>query len=199
MPSAGTFYNFSLNLSQVDQQVFHQERLKVYQHPLEDLSHLYARMIGFLHSWRPGLEFTQGLGEPGQPTFWARSVVGEILLWGQVGSLTKKKIQHTLKSDPRSQHRVYFYDRAQIHQFCHELRGSKTNWVEPVTFFQVDSGLLEGLVPLERSSPEWSITFVDDHMYLVVDGSEFETTITSLDIWAEYQAHLDESSERSAQ
>jgi hypothetical protein len=91
---------------------------------------------------------------------------------------------------PDAEHRIYFYEASQIQEFCHLLRGSKTNWVQDIQFFMIQPTLLEALVPISRSSPEWQVTYIDNYLYLQVDGTELESNITPVDIWAEYQESL---------
>jgi uncharacterized protein YaeQ len=190
MSFAAAFYNFTVDLSHNDRDIFTRFRVKTPLHPHEPLEHLFARMIAYVHCYREGQEFSQGLFEPKDPTIWHKDVLGDTLLWVHVGSPDKKKIETTLRTHPQAEHRIYFYDTAQISQFCHMLRGSKTNWVKDIQFYLIPSAILEALVPLERSSPLWSVTIVDDEMYLTCDDSELQTRIATVDIWAAFQESL---------
>lgn len=190
MSFATAFYNFSIELNHVDRDVFARFRVKTPRHPLESLTHLHARVLAYAHCYRPGQSFTQGLFEQKEPTIWERDVTGEVLLWVQVGVPERKKLEQTLRSAPNAQHVIYFYEREQIHEFCQMLRGSRSNWVLPITFWMIDPGLLEALNSLERSSPNWQITCVDGHLYLNCDGMELDGPITPISIWDEYQVSL---------
>jgi uncharacterized protein YaeQ len=191
MSFAAAFYNFTLELNHVDRQIFARFRTKTALHPNESLQHLYARMIAYAHCYRPGQCFSQGLFEPKEPTIWAKEVTGEILLWVQLGVPERRKLEVTLRSDPSAEHIVYFYEPQQIPEFCHMLRGSKTNWVKDIQFFRISEDLLESLAPIDHSSPTWNVTFVDNHVYLTCDGMELEGDITPIQIWEEYQTSLD--------
>jgi len=190
MSFAAAFYNFSIELNHSDRGVFAQFRVKVPLHPHESLEHLFARMLAFTHCYRAGQSFSPGLFEPKDPTIWQKEITGEVLLWVQVGCPERRKLELTLKSAPNAEHRIYFYEQSQIPEFCHMLRGSKTNWVSDIQFFEIPPSLIEPLVPLARSSPLWQITYVDDRVYLNVDGTELEGEISSVDIWERYQESL---------
>jgi uncharacterized protein YaeQ len=191
MSFAAAFYNFSVDLNHVDAQVFTRFRLKTARHPEESLEHLYARMIAYAHCYREGQTFSQGLFDQREPTIWQKDVTGDLHLWVEIGAPDRKKLEIALRAGPSVEYRVYFYSTEQIPLFCHYLRGSKTNWVKEIQFYELSSDFLERLAPLERSSPEWSITFVDNHIYLVIDGMEFESAVRPVDIWAEYQTSLE--------
>jgi uncharacterized protein YaeQ len=190
MSFAAAFYNFTVDLSHNDREIFTRFRVKTPLHPHESLEHLFARMIAYVHCYREGQEFSRGLFEPKDPTIWQRDIIGDTLLWVQVGTPDKKKLETTLRSHPKAEHRIYFYDPEQISQFCHTLRGSKTNWVKDIQFYLIPSHLLEALVPLERSSPLWNVTIVDDELYLTCDDTELQGRINVVEIWAAYQDSL---------
>lgn len=191
MSFAAAFYNFSVDLTHSDREVFTRFRIKTPLHPHEPLQHLYARMIAYLHCYREGQSFSHGFFEPKEPTIWHRDILDETLLWVQVGVPEKRKLEISLKAYPRAEHRIYFYDSAQITEFCHMLRGSKTNWVKEIQFFLLPANLLEELIPLERSSPLWNATIIDNELYLNCDGVELQGAITPIDIWPAYQAYLE--------
>lgn len=190
MSFAAAFYNFTVDLSHNDRDIFTRFRVKTPLHPHESLEHLFARMIAYVHCYREGQEFSRGLFEPKDPTIWQKDVLGDTLLWVQVGTPDKKKIETTLRAHPQAEHRIYFYEPDQIAQFCHMLRGSKTDWVKDIQFFLIPTPILEALVPLERSSPLWNATIVDDELYLTCDDTELQARISSVDIWAAYQDSL---------
>jgi hypothetical protein len=81
-------------------------------------------------------------------------------------------------------------DPAQVQTFCHQLRGSKTNWVKDIQFYLVPSPLLSELLPYESTSPHWTATIIDNRLYLNVDGHDFDAEIKHIDIWEAYQQSL---------
>ncbi len=192
MSFAAAFYNFTVDLSHNDRDVFTRFRVKTPLHPAEPLEHLFARMIAYTHCYREGQEFSHGMFEPKEPTIWQRDILGNTLLWVQLGAPDKKKLEVTLKAHPEAEHRVYFYDPSQISQFCHMLRGSKTNWVKDIQFYLIPPSVLEALVPIERSSPLWNVTIIDDQLYLNCDGIELQAHLDTVDIWDAYQESLAE-------
>jgi uncharacterized protein YaeQ len=192
MSFVAAFYNFTVELNNSDLGVFKQFRVKTARHPYESLQHLYARMIAYAHSYREGQLFTQGMFEPKEPAIWHRDVTGELLLWIEVGPVDKRKLEIALRNAPSAEHRIYFYSPEHTREFCRMLKGSKTNWVKTIQFYQIPPLFLDELTPLERSSPHWSMTFVDHRLYLTCDGHECECDLMPIDIWTQFQDFLDE-------
>jgi uncharacterized protein YaeQ len=192
MSFAAAFYNFTVDLNNSDLGIYAQFRVKTARHPYESLEHLYARMIAYGHAYREGQSFTQGMFEPKEPAIWQRDVTGETLLWIEVGPVDKRKLEVALRTSPSAEHRIYFYSPEHTREFCRILKGSKTNWVKDIHFYQIPASFLEALVPLERSSPIWSMTFIDNRLYLICDGHDFECDLAPVDIWAEFQSYLED-------
>jgi uncharacterized protein YaeQ len=190
MTFVAAFYNFSIDLNQSDRGLFTSFRLKIPRHELESLEHMYARLIAYLHCYQPGQEFTRGISDSKEPTIWRKDEIGEVFVWAQVGGVERRKLEVSLKQHPRAVHAVYFFDELQVISFCHQLRGSKTNWVKDVHFYQIPAQLLAALVPYETTSPHWTVTIVDGRIYLTVDGHDLEAEITTIDIWDAYQRSL---------
>lgn len=190
MTFVAAFYTFSIELNIPERGLFTSFRLKVPRHELESVEHLCARMIAFLHCYRSGQTFTQEVSDPKEPTVLLTDAVGGLLLWVHVGGIERRKLELSLKQHSDAPHIVYFFAPAQIQSFCHSLRGSKSNWIQNVQFFLIDSDLLERLAAVERTSPSWVATFVDDRLYLSIDGVDFESDIVPIDMWSEYQKHL---------
>lgn len=190
MTFVAAFYNFSITLSDSDRGIFETFRVKTPRHELESREHLYARMIAFCHSYRPGQEFSLGGPDSKEPTIVARDVVQTTLLWAEVGVPEKRKLELSLKQHPSAEHLVYFFEEDQKNTFCHLLRGSKTNWVAGVRFYQIPSDFIETLCSYENSSPQWNITFIDSRVYLQLDGHDLESQIIDIDIWDAYQESL---------
>jgi uncharacterized protein YaeQ len=191
MTFVAAFYNFTIELNHSDRNVFTTFRIKTPRHELETRQHLYARLLAYLHSYRDGIEFTRGISEPKDPTIWVKDEIGEITLWIQIGVPDKRKLELSLKQHSQAEHRVYFYQTEDLERFCHHLRGSKTNWVKDIQFYQLDPAFLEQLSSLETTSPTWSLSFIDNRIYLPIGHIDLESEIVPIDIWDAFQQSLE--------
>jgi uncharacterized protein YaeQ len=192
MTFVAAFYTFSIELNHSDRNVYTSFRIKVPRHELESHEHFYARIIAYAHTYRSGIAFTQSAADSKEATIACSDEIGTLLLWAHVGAPEKRKLELSLKQHTAAEHRIYSYEPQDISLFCHHLRGSKTNWVEKVLFYRIDPDFLTRLIALESSSPCWNISFIDDRLYLSVDGIELESEIAPVDIWSEFQRSLED-------
>lgn len=184
------FYSFRIDLTHADRSGFEEVRCKVPKYPSQPMAELYADILALCHGYRSGMVLVPPHTDDDQPTAWRRDPTESILDWIQVGVPSARSIKRALRLTPKPSVRVYFWQPTQAYEFCKELRGSTENWVAPVQFFTIAPDLLEQLEPLTRSRIEWSLTFVDDSLYLAWGDLTFESAITPIDIWTEFQASI---------
>lgn len=192
MTFVAAFYTFTIELNHSDRNIFTNFRVKVPRHELESREHFYARMIAYLHAYKTGIEFTQKVSDPKQPTIVLTDEIGSVMQWIDVGAPEKRKLELSLKQNPSAEHRIYFYTADDVSQFCHHLRGSKTNWIETVSFYTIEAALIEQLITSETTSPHWIVSFIDDHLYISANDIELESDLHQIDIWQEFQSSLTE-------
>lgn len=184
------FFNFTIDLNHADQEVFTSFRLKIPRHELESSEYFYSRIVAYLHAYRPEIEVTRGLSAPKDPSIWVRDALGTISLWVHVGVPEKRKLELSLKQNQTAEHRIYLSSHEEIQDFCHHLRGSTTNWVQHVLFYRIPTSLLHEIADTETSSPHWSVSFIDNHLYMSINGVDLESDIVPIDIWESFQNSL---------
>ncbi|MCB0337908.1 MAG: YaeQ family protein, partial [Bdellovibrionales bacterium] len=140
------------------------------------------------------IEFSQGLFEPKEPCIWAKDVTEKTTLWAEIGVPPKKKLMHALKQLTEASIRVYFLSEDEIIEFCHHMRGAKTNWVERAEFFLLDQNLIDELAEQLSLRSYWSLSICDHILYLAANESNFQSPVTLVNIWEWYQESLMENS-----
>jgi uncharacterized protein YaeQ len=184
------FYSFIVELSDIDHGRYTTLRFKLARHPDESDEFLVARTLAYIHSYQEDLKFTRGLFEAREPALWRHSPTEEILDWIEVGIPPRDKIERALRHHSSARFAVYFHAPEQIAEFCYFLRGSKTNWVEPIAFFLLDRDLLESLAGTLSSSNRWSVTLSENTFFVTIGSTSYEGPLKHVDIWEEYQHSL---------
>jgi uncharacterized protein YaeQ len=196
------FHGFTIELASPEQGLEVKLRLKIPRHPEESFPFFYARVVAFLHSYIEGLELSPGLFDLDQPTAFKRGNTGAMELWLEVGCPDKRKLLQALRHGSHQtrppRYCIYFYSCSQITELCHLLRGSKTNWIAPISFYWIPPEALEQLSAAPRSSSRWTVTAVDDTLYLVAEELELQIPISLLNMWEEYQRSLQEDASAGA-
>lgn len=190
------FYTFLIDLSKADSAVYEKLRFKAARHQLEDPIDFFARIIAYLHAYRPGIKLNGNPYEAHIPSMFEMDMAGDPVFWGEVGSPNIKRLRHALISAARvgrqASFSVYFLRGYELREFASELRGSTSNWIAPVNFFLLDETFLAALAATSVSdtgsrSLKWSATFADSYLFLSTAGAELSCEFLQVNPWLEYQ------------
>jgi len=190
MSFVAAFYHFTVELSHVEAGIFTRFRVKTALHPHEPLEHLYARVLAYAHAFKPDQVFSQGFFDLKEPTIWEKDILGEVLSWVYVGVPESKVLEAALRTWPMASFRVYFHQDEQVDRLCYLMKSSRSPWLSRVEFYRFQESFLQDLVPFDSSSPSWTLTFVDEGVYLAFNDHEFESSMARLDMSREFQRWL---------
>ena len=85
MALPSTIFRASLQLANVDRNLYESLQTTVAQHPSETEERLVARLLAYALSYEPGLTFTRGVGAADEPDLWVKGPDGRVMLWIEVG------------------------------------------------------------------------------------------------------------------
>ena len=88
-----TIYKFTIDLSDLDRNIYEQLNLTVAQHPSESVERMMARVIAYCLNMGPELTFTRGVSATDEPDIWQHELNGQISLWIDIGEPTFERIK----------------------------------------------------------------------------------------------------------
>lgn len=86
-------YKFSIDLADMNREVYDHLNLTVARHPSETAERMLVRVLAYCLNSREGLSFTKGLSEADEPDLWAHALHGSIDLWIEVGEPAPERIK----------------------------------------------------------------------------------------------------------
>ena len=96
MALAATLHKVRMNISDLHRHYYQEHHVTVAQHPCETNTRLMVRQLAFMRHADSHLRFTKGLSSNDEPEFWLTSADGHILLWGELGEPSVKRIKQAL-------------------------------------------------------------------------------------------------------
>lgn len=176
MALPSTRMEFRIALSHVDRGVQIDETVIAARHPSETMEHLVLRVLAwcFLHEER--LVFGAGLCDPDAPDLEARDLTGRITTWVEVGAAAGEKLRKAVQHHPGvAAHAVFVEPRRR-----EELRAELSGWKRAgeVALWTVDAPLVEALARSEERRHRWTVTIVEDHLYVEADGVTVDGPVT---------------------
>jgi uncharacterized protein YaeQ len=170
MPS--TIYRASVQLSDLDHNVYEELQTTIARHPSETEERLVGRLLAYLLCYQEGITFTKGVGSGDEPDLWVIGPDGRAHLWIEVGTPDPERLAKSCRHVERA---VLFafgpsFARWQT-QHLAKLAG-----IANLTVVGIDFGFLGQLVAKLQRAISWSVTVTEGAIYLTVDGTTLETS-----------------------
>ncbi|MDB4876595.1 MAG: hypothetical protein JWM41_3041 [Gemmatimonadetes bacterium] len=170
MALSSTIYNFDIQVSDVDRNVYETLPLRVARHPSETEEYLVTRVLAYCLEYTEGIAFSKGLAQADEPALVVRDLTGELQAWIEVGAPDADRLHKASKASPRVA--VYILKEPRI--FLGQLAGARIHQAESIEIYAIDRALVEGLVTRldRRTSLELAVT--DRHIYATINGETLD-------------------------
>jgi len=167
MAFTATIYNFDIQLSDVDRNVYETLSVRVARHPSESEEFLLTRVLAWCLEYTEGLVFSKGLSETDEPALSVRDLTGALRVWIDVGAPDAARLHKASKAAPR----VVVYTHKDPSQLVQQLQGERIHRVEALEVYAVDRALLAKLVSQLERRMSFELSVTDRTLYLTL-GTE---------------------------
>jgi uncharacterized protein YaeQ len=176
MALTATIYNFEVELSDTDRQVYESLALRVAQHPSESDEYLVARLLAYLLEYAEGIAFSRGVSDPEEPAIAVRDLTGRITTWIDVGSPDASRLHKASKSADR----VAVYTHKDPTQFLKQLAGERIHRVDALELYAIDRALVGALVARLERRVAFSLGISDRELYLSIGSDNLAGAVVRL-------------------
>src|SRR3982751_1979830 len=121
MALGATIYNFDIDLSDTNRNIFESLSLRLARHPSESEEYLVTRLLAYLLEFTEGIEFSRGISTPDEPAIAVRDLTGAITSWIDVGTPDAARLHKASKATRR----VAVYTHKDPAMFLKQLAGEK--------------------------------------------------------------------------
>jgi len=168
-----TIYNFDIQLSDVDRNVYETLSTRVARHPSESEEFLLTRVLAWCLEYTEGIAFSKGLAEPDEPALSVRDLTGALKVWIDIGSPDAARLHKASKAAPR----VVVYTHKDPELLVKQLEGERIHRAEALELYAVDRALLAKLVPRLERRMAFELSVTDRNLYLTLGGETFTATV----------------------
>ena len=176
MALCATIYNFDVELSDGDRQVYESLALRVARHPSESEEYLVARLLAYLMEFAEGIEFSRGVSDPDEPAIAVRDLTGAIDTWIDIGTPDAARLHKASKSS----NRVAVYIHKDPTQFLRQLAGERIHRADALELYAIDRELVTALVARLERRVAFSLSVNDRELYLSIGAENLTGSIKRL-------------------
>jgi uncharacterized protein YaeQ len=168
-----TIYNFDVQLSDVDRNVYETLSLRVARHPSETEEYLVTRVLAYCLEYDDGIAFSKGLADPEEPAIVVRDLTGALRVWIEIGAPDAQRLHKASKASPR----VVVYTHKDAARLVQQLSGERIHKAESIEIRAIDRTLLDALVARLDRRTAWELAVSAGHLYLTAGGATFDGAV----------------------
>lgn len=178
MALTATLYNFQINLSDVDRNVYETVTFKAAQQPSETDDHLIARVLAYALEYAEGIGFSGGIAEADQPAIFVRDLTGTLKAWIDIGSPDASRLHKASKAAPR----VAVYTHKDPRLLIKALSGERIHRVEALELYAIDRELIAALVERLDRRMRLDLSVTDRHLFVTMGSATFSGAVERLSL-----------------
>ena len=176
MALSATSYNFDVDLSDADRQVYDTLSIRVARHPSESEEFLVARVLAYLLEYADGIEFSRGVSDADEPAIVIRDLTGRLTTWIDVGAPDAARLHKASKAARR----VVVYSHKDPAQFLRQLAGAKIHRGEALELYALDRSLVAALVDRLERRLAFGVSIAERELFVSIGQDTLTGAVTRL-------------------
>jgi uncharacterized protein YaeQ len=169
-----TVYNFDVQLSDVDRNVYETLAFRAAQQPSETEEYLATRVLAYCLEYTDGITFTKGLAEPDTPAIEMRDLTGALKAWIEVGSPDAARLHKASKAAPR----VVVYTAKDPTRLVNQLAGERIHRAESLEIRGIDPDLIAAFIARLDRRTAFELMVTQGQLYLTIAGATIDASLS---------------------
>lgn len=174
MALTATIYNFDVQLSDVDRNVYESFAIRAARQPSETAEYLLTRMLAYCLEYGEGIAFSRGLAAPDEPPLAIRDLTGALQTWIEIGAPDAVRVHKASKASPR----VVVYTHKDAALLVRQLSSARIHRADAVEIYAIDHALLAELAVLLERRMVFELAVTNRHLYLTLGGTTVDGVLT---------------------
>lgn len=175
MALKATIYKATVNVADMDRNVFIDSNLTLARHPSETEERLMLRLLAWLVNAHERLLFTRGLSAEDEPEIWLMNDHNGIELWVDLGLPEERRVKRACN---RSASVVLYTYNGRAAQIWWQQNQSKLAQQDNLTIRFIDDEQLSALIKMASRSMTLQATIQDGTIWLSDDQNHLELRFT---------------------
>jgi uncharacterized protein YaeQ len=171
---ASTIYVVTVDLADMDREVYEAFELRVARHPSETIEFMLVRVLAYCLEYVEGIEMTTGLSSADEPALVVRDLTGRITSWIEVGLPDAARLHRGSKLAGR----VAVYTHRDVRQLLSRLQGEKIHRGDAVRIRAFDHVAIEAIAALVDRRTSFSLSVAGGELHLSFADRTFEVPMT---------------------
>ena len=175
MALTATIYNFDVDLSDTDRNVYETLSIRVAQHPSESDEYLVARLLAYLLEYREGIAFSRGVSEPDEPAIAVRDLTGRIESWIDIGTPDTARLHKASKAAAR----VAVYCHKDPAQWLRQLDATAIHRSGDLELYTIDRALIGELTSRLDRRVAFALSVSERELFIAIGSDNLSGAVSA--------------------
>ena len=173
MALTATIYNLSVDLSDIDRDIYQKLDLCVARQPSETIEYMLMRVFAYCLEYGNGIVFTEGVAAGDEPAVFIRDPTGRITAWIEVGMPDADRLHRGNKLAGRAA----VYTHRDVRKLLAQLSAANIPRLGDIPVYAFDPSFVDEVAETIGRRTALSLTITEREVYLEIGGRTFTTTI----------------------
>lgn len=173
MAQGALIYTFTIDLSDLDRNVYESLDLRVALHPSEAVDYMLTRVLAYCLEYQEGISFSKGLAASDEPAIWAHDYTGQLKAWIEIGSPNAERLHRASKLAER----VAVYTHKDIDLVKHNLRRGAIQRIREIPIYEIERKFLTDFEAVLDRRMKCALSITEQQLYLDLNGRSLQTTV----------------------
>ncbi|MFA5941813.1 MAG: YaeQ family protein [Sinimarinibacterium sp.] len=173
MALTATLHTFTLQLADMDRNVYADFELRVAQQPSETAEFMLVRVLAYCLEYGEGIALTEGVAAVDEPAVLVRDLTGRVTAWIEVGAPDAERVHRGSKLAGRAA--VYAHRDPQ--QLLAQYAGRKIHRAAEIPVYAFGREFLADAARRLQRRSKLAVSVTERQLYLDIDGHSMTTTI----------------------
>jgi len=171
MALSATVLNFTVEVVDIDRNVYDTLAFRLAQHPSENAQRVAVRVLARAMAHEENLEFGRGLSHVDDPTLWSKGPQGQITHWVDVGGPCAQRLHRASKKSDK----VSVYTDKNHTSLKKEWLGQRIHRSEDIHLVLFEPTFTEALAEGVDRQNKWIVTLNEGYLSVVMDDKSFDS------------------------
>ena len=173
MALTATIYHCTIQLADIDRNVYADFELRVARHPSETAEYMLARVLAYCLEYCEGITLTEGVGAVDEPAVLVRDLTGRITAWIEVGAPDAERLHKGSKHAGRAA----VYAHREPGQWLAQIAGSKIHRAADIPVYSFGREFVASVAAAMERRNTLSVSVTERQLYLELNGKSYSTAI----------------------
>ncbi|NUS43025.1 MAG: YaeQ family protein [Mycobacteriaceae bacterium] len=173
MARNATLHNFTVQLADVDRNVYQDLELRLARHPSETPEFMLTRLLAYCLEYQEGIAFTDGVSATDEPAVLVRDLTGRVNAWIEVGAPDAERIHRGSKLAGRAA----VYTHRDPDKVLDALAGKRIHRAEVIPLYSFERDFIESAVSAVERRNTAALSVTERLLYLELNGTAQSTPI----------------------